>query len=175
MICKVPGFISFLSLLLCVATVVLWVRSYGRADFVEYGTRVSYRFICSARGHLIVGDVEGAGTPVDLRIGSVYTDDRMYGIRQREHPVVYWNSAAYDSPRNWITEISLWEVTGGFAVLPACWLLLRFIRRSNRHSVGICSSCSYILTGNTSGVCPECGTPVPSYVATAEPKSGRPV
>jgi hypothetical protein len=40
--------------------------------------------------------------------------------------------------------------------LPAIWLIqkrrhTRFLNRS------ICRSCGYNLTGNTSGVCPECG------------------
>jgi len=27
--------------------------------------------------------------------------------------------------------------------------------------VPVCASCSYNLTGNVSGICPECGTPLP--------------
>jgi hypothetical protein len=30
-----------------------------------------------------------------------------------------------------------------------------------RFPVGSCRHCGYNLTGNTSGICPECGTPVP--------------
>lgn len=26
---------------------------------------------------------------------------------------------------------------------------------------GVCPDCAYNLTGNTSGTCPECGTPIP--------------
>jgi len=32
--------------------------------------------------------------------------------------------------------------------------------RYRRMGVGLCENCRYNLTGNTSGVCPECGTPV---------------
>lgn len=32
--------------------------------------------------------------------------------------------------------------------------------RAKRISRGHCAYCDYDLTGNTSGVCPECGTPV---------------
>ena len=149
-------------LLLCVAMVVQWTGAFGRAVFVEYGTCVSYRFACCENGSILVGDVEGAGTPIGLRIGSVYTDDRMYGIHQREHPVVYWSSAAYDSPRHWSIGISLWKVIGALAVLPGCRLLLRLTRHENTNSSGVYCSCSYDLTGNTSGVCPECGTTVES-------------
>lgn len=36
-------------------------------------------------------------------------------------------------------------------------------RRQRRLSV--CSACGYDLTGNVSGVCPECGTPIPGDVS----------
>lgn len=31
-----------------------------------------------------------------------------------------------------------------------------------REFEGVCRSCGYELNGNTSGVCPECGTPIPA-------------
>lgn len=34
---------------------------------------------------------------------------------------------------------------------------LRKRRRANRHRRGNCESCGYNLTGNTTGICPECG------------------
>jgi hypothetical protein len=42
------------------------------------------------------------------------------------------------------------------AVLPGLWLVWV---RDRKPVPGVCV-CSYNLTGNTSGVCPECGTPV---------------
>ena len=45
-----------------------------------------------------------------------------------------------------------------FAVLPAIWLFTR--RKAAPCAAGTCSRCGYNLTGNTSGVCPECGTPI---------------
>ena len=39
------------------------------------------------------------------------------------------------------------------ALLPACWLWLLDRRRPPGH----CPKCGYDLTGNTSGLCPECG------------------
>ena len=33
------------------------------------------------------------------------------------------------------------------------------LRRSHRRRLGLCVKCGYDLTGNVSGVCPECGTP----------------
>lgn len=43
------------------------------------------------------------------------------------------------------------------AAIPTAFLLLRDRHRQLNH----CRSCGYNLTGNVSGVCPECGTPIP--------------
>lgn len=45
------------------------------------------------------------------------------------------------------------------AVMPICLVFLvrgRW-RRQKRRRLGLCQNCSYNLTGNVSGVCPECG------------------
>ena len=44
-------------------------------------------------------------------------------------------------------------------LLPVIWVALR-IRRSLRreNQPGHCQQCGYDLTGNVSGICPECGT-----------------
>ena len=47
------------------------------------------------------------------------------------------------------------------AVPPARWLSLRRRRaRARRVRLGRCAGCAYDLTGNVSGVCPECGASV---------------
>ena len=64
-----------------------------------------------------------------------------------------------------ITATSLGGIPAGVVVLiavPAClWYLLDrpvWLRR-RRLRRGHCEHCGYDLTGNVSGVCPECGTP----------------
>jgi predicted RNA-binding Zn-ribbon protein involved in translation (DUF1610 family) len=47
-----------------------------------------------------------------------------------------------------------WALAAMFSVLPAVWAI-RHLRRSRLP--GLCATCGYNLTGNTSGVCPECG------------------
>jgi hypothetical protein len=45
---------------------------------------------------------------------------------------------------------------------PPLWALLRGpVRRSRRRAKGLCETCAYNLTGNVTGICPECGTPNP--------------
>jgi rRNA maturation endonuclease Nob1 len=55
-----------------------------------------------------------------------------------------------------------------FALLPlllaggiALFLIVRAQRiQKNRPSPNDCQRCNYNLTGNVSGICPECGTPI---------------
>ena len=53
------------------------------------------------------------------------------------------------------------------SLLPTAWAIaaIKAALTSKCRSSGRCLSCGYNLTGNTSGVCPECGNAVP-----AEPK-----
>ena len=42
----------------------------------------------------------------------------------------------------------------------AGWLLMRDFRIRTWEETGKCRQCGYSLTGNTSGVCPECGAEI---------------
>ena len=61
--------------------------------------------------------------------------------------------------REWA--IPLWSLALVFAIYPTLFAL-GARRKRKRISTGHCPSCNYNLTGNTSGICPECGTPCPS-------------
>ena len=59
----------------------------------------------------------------------------------------------------------------------ATWVVLRGLRVLSdgrlreprpKHPLGHCLDCGYNLTGNVSGICPECGTPVPDAVLSLE-------
>ena len=62
-------------------------------------------------------------------------------------------------PRGVRHAIPYWMIAVGLAILPALWLAA-LCRRQARLAAGGCIACGYNLTGNTSGVCPECGMPV---------------
>jgi hypothetical protein len=68
--------------------------------------------------------------------------------------------------------LDLWHVAYAAAVLPFVGVARLFGRRlghfwrRQRGSGGLCSRCAYNLTGNTSGVCPECGSAVVGKVGT---------
>jgi hypothetical protein len=69
-------------------------------------------------------------------------------------------------------EITLWVASAAVALVAIAflaalvWLFLYTLRdgrqqvADHRRRYALCVQCGYSLTGNTSGVCPECGTPV---------------
>jgi outer membrane protein assembly factor BamB len=54
-----------------------------------------------------------------------------------------------------------WSLLAPAPFFPAAWLIRAALRwrRRRRVRTGRCLACNYSLTGNISGVCPECGTP----------------
>ena len=54
----------------------------------------------------------------------------------------------------------LWSLTALFATYPTIALIRGPVRWWRRHRNGWCVECGYNLTGNVSGICPECGTPI---------------
>ena len=63
--------------------------------------------------------------------------------------------------RQWECRLHLWPL----GALLSLWPLLLMVQRARHHwrvPGERCSSCGYNLTGNVSGVCPECGTPAES-------------
>ncbi|HSZ58068.1 MAG TPA: hypothetical protein VK797_20560 [Tepidisphaeraceae bacterium] len=63
------------------------------------------------------------------------------------------------------TWLALWLGWPLLISLPLTFLSVlafgRNFRRRMMYREGLCPVCGYSLTGNTSGICPECGTPVP--------------
>jgi hypothetical protein len=55
----------------------------------------------------------------------------------------------------WFFIIPLWSAL----TITAAYPLYRVLRRRRAPS-GHCQTCGYNLTGNVSGICPECGTPI---------------
>jgi len=52
----------------------------------------------------------------------------------------------------------IWQVAVIASFLYCTWAYYR-MRRRRRESLGRCGHCGYDLTGNVSGICPECGVP----------------
>ena len=69
-----------------------------------------------------------------------------------------------------------WRAGGWFLIFPL-WLLyvllliptLLLWRRERKPRPGRCRRCDYDLTGNVSGICPECGLEIPKPPTLSEP------
>lgn len=57
-----------------------------------------------------------------------------------------------------------WFLALASALFPAA-ALFKWVRRRAKAGSGGCPACGYDLTGNASGVCPECGTPTAKVAA----------
>jgi hypothetical protein len=95
----------------------------------------------------------------DFRSPSVwahpYTETRPRGMAWREYATKLRTRDAWGER---VVDLPLWLVLVGFgAPTILSWWLDRRVAVP-----GCCRCCGYDLTGNVSGVCPECGTPIPA-------------
>ena len=61
----------------------------------------------------------------------------------------------------WELSFPTWSAIAFFAAYPTIAFIRRpHRRRKRRRTLGLCIECGYDLTGNESGVCPECGKPI---------------
>ena len=56
--------------------------------------------------------------------------------------------------------VPLWFLFSVFAAYPTVAFIRGPVRRYRRRRKGLCVKCGYDLTGNVSGICPECGAEV---------------
>ncbi|MHC4065841.1 MAG: RING finger protein [Planctomycetota bacterium] len=74
-----------------------------------------------------------------------------------------WGVSTSSPSGSWHIRFPLVFLIPFFAAYPAL-VVYRGARRRRRRKRGLCKSCKYDLTGNESGVCPECGTPIKDAV-----------
>jgi hypothetical protein len=94
---------------------------------------------------------------------------RKYGFGFRQHHWLMGFSPASnglpeerDEYRLWEFDFPLWVPTLVIIIYPLIAIIvlpIQSYRSRCRRQVEHCVKCSYNLTGNESGVCPECGTP----------------
>lgn len=60
----------------------------------------------------------------------------------------------------WIVGLPLWLPFSLLTVYPTIAFVRGPLRRWRRRQKGLCLRCGYNLTGNVSGICPECGTKI---------------
>jgi hypothetical protein len=134
-------FASAASLLLCIGALIGWGCGGGRGHTF----------------HII----NSGATILDLRVW--HGDFVYYGPPQAMERWVIQSPSVQKSTFQFMGQTSLtvacWKVVALLAFLPSIWLCLS---RKKATSANDCRDCGYNLTGNTSGVCPECGTAVKS-------------
>ena len=150
-----------LSLLLCAAMVVLWVRSYWVSDMFGFSTRFA---IWTDRGSVVVApSKEYPYSLFDFEVGyqQAPLDDPEDFFNPRRVARRSWDViAAYAEKFPYVTfvVIELWGPLLLASLLPGIWLLPAMKRRS-RLRPNRFSQCGYDLRASTDR-CPECGTPV---------------
>ena len=173
--------LSALSLLLCVAAGVLWVRSYFDGDAVAYGRSRSAQEIAFANGQLFYwrwttddttlirrvlrrGVSYGRGVPPRANLlpgGTVTFTLSTPGGHIARHDLT-------EPPLSgtiWYARLPCWQLALATALLPATHLYRyrRSVRRDRRRA-GLCVRCGYDHRA-TPGRCPECGTVSPAKQA----------
>jgi hypothetical protein len=177
------------SLLLGLGIAGIWARSYryfDSAGWIPPRTRERRGYIRHAtswsadsyRGRVYV-HVQNGGLPDEQH-------DGFWSFSARRQPgwpasldAPGWLGFAYERQKVHSTPYHYFEtritfphwsiVIASLAVPAACMALaLRGKRRARRQRSGLCSRCDYDLTGNVSGVCPECGQAIASQLARVD-------
>jgi hypothetical protein len=155
--------LSAISLLLFVAVVVLWVRSFWRWESISYQSHGGIYTVGSAAGDLIVICIAYEGR---FSGGSKWSGSSGRATERTladEGPVAVFFAAEWGHRVRSIFGVRYaeWQLNLPYTyaalaclALPALWLIRR-VRLRNR-SPGLCPSCGYDLRA-TPGGCPECG------------------
>jgi hypothetical protein len=167
------------SLLLCVATVALWVRSYWRAEELSYGkfddqTYQALEFRCvmgefqvASVTYAIPQDVKAIGKSWSVHSRPARAEHKLRSDQNEDGMTVsssgwFFGFGYLSQTAPFLAGYSLravaipaWSLALFFTVAPA--LRLRAIRHgSRRRRVGECMGCGYDLRA-TPDRCPECG------------------
>jgi len=132
----------------CVLLIVAWGLSVGLS-----GGRAKGSFICGFHA----GRVGVAWKVMDFGAAFWYLHqyhvdspwERIGSLRFR------FQSYRFQAGSGWELDIPLWYILLAVGI-PTGYLWYR----DRRPPPGHCRKCGYDLTGNVSGICPECGTPI---------------
>ena len=151
---------SLVSLPLCLATASLWLVTITNTNtwtLWRWGIEIQPDAARIGDGEIVI---EHYPPPVPFSVGTT-----IYGTLNSQH---------------WVLDrrIRLFPVASLLVALPMTWLI-SFLRSwfQVRHRMlrRLCASCGYNLTGNVSGICPECGRSVPSVPPRHDGNSTAPL
>ncbi len=181
--CRLFNILSAVSLLLWLAVLALWMRSYWVVDAVDFTTYwgdggFDKLEVLSESGYLHVYALE----PPYTRTVSAATRTARHPYvspQFREYPGTpgqlwsfrYWTRSNVDSrpADEWLgLRVRNWQLSLAAAVLPAIWLTSRssvWKKWRSRLKHGRCNTCGYDLRASKDR-CPECGTAIPVEAAS---------
>ena len=166
---------SFLSLLICLATAVMWIRSCFVGDnwvWYERECQNCYNTIRSGRGWIRYGWADmsmmtGKNPPPGHF--TLKPAEALYPLNataQFNHTLLGYRYSKYGAT-GLVLDIAYAIPFALMAVLPSIWLLSSRRQRS-RSRLGLCRVCGYDLRASASR-CPECGTSFPEDITTKNP------
>jgi hypothetical protein len=134
---------------------VIWIR---------YGATLSPNRVDNATGRLfpVRRTPLALAWHVDQKTGIARSGTGLWDWHLSKMEQVYDGGGTYDRFR--YATFPAWSLILLCSGMPM-WYALRTLRRRNRKKRNYCSRCGYNLTGNISGTCPECGSPVPKASA----------
>jgi hypothetical protein len=151
------------SLVLCISSVALSVRSTKRGDLLELYVWDHVFAVASQSGGIFVsfGSVwEGPSTMVFKSFDAVSWSGTL-GMGYYAHSQIGWFcDFAFAADSAVAAVIPHWFVACAFCVLPVR-VILRKLNRSKRCSLNCCPTCGYDLRA-TPDCCPECGATQPA-------------
>ena len=149
---RVFTILSALSLVLCLATAGVWIGAFARAVDFRVGGGVYVGWDSCANGTVWVSRTMARAE------GSRPTWRSHHAIGFAYGWIIWDGGIALES-----VSIPCWFLCTLAVPLPVIWLW-RYRRERRMRSDGMpgCAKCDYNLTGNVSGICPECGTPIPA-------------
>jgi hypothetical protein len=165
---------SLLSLLLCVVTTVLWITGHSNPRTITRNASYGSWSADLSPGSVTVLLAREGGNPNAAAyhevLGFMYLTTVEYPT-DAPHPKGHPTPTLVTGIRAPCSGLAVL-----FAVLPISATFVALAgRRSERTDVGeSCFSCLYNLTGNTSGTCPECGSPVTPHAKPPETECPRP-
>lgn len=165
---------SGLSLALCVAVCVLWVRSYWVADRLDYVAPGKWFWGYSIRGTLAMMPSTANATGSGFIYDRADNIDSTHGSIWRAARGRWWEDLGFHARYiRWGPQWRLylyfphWSLALLTALLPATMILVD-VRRKSRSSEGVCGNCGYDLRASPDR-CPECGTSASGVANVIQP------
>ena len=153
---RLLNLVTGLSLLVCVAAVVTWARSFRVGDCVSVRLGPRVVAVTSEGGCYACSTFFRPGARGVVWSWGSYA--KRCGAARAARSLVHFGFGPESAGAHDFV-VPQWIVPAIFGALPAA----RMARWSRRRRAGgnACRGCGYDLTGNASGVCPECGSDVP--------------